>query len=555
MIRILLASLFAVFSTLNCFSQTANWGWLQHAGGTANEECMGVTTDANGNVYATGYYTSPSITLGAITLTNPWADGSHTAIYVVKYDINGNVIWAKSAGGQGSDVGQAITTDTHGNVYVTGSVGSAIVHFDSYTVTGGTSWNFYIVKYDSTGTVLWAKEAGGTSTDAGMSVSADTAENVYVTGMSYSISLTIGGSTYTRMGTDAIFNVKYDAAGNIVWSNYTTGTCTKRTNSVKSDPAGNSVVGGFFYNSNILFDTIPLANHGGLDAYVIKYNSSGRIIWGKSFGNTGDEAITGVTIDADSNVIATGYFSSPTINVSGITLTSSGGYDAFIVKYNAAGTILWAKNIGGTGTEQANGIASDVYNNIYVTGYYDSPVVPFDAISITNAAPSKVFVAQCDASGNFMWAQKCGGTGNINVHAITVDDHGNSYIGGFYQASTIAFDTTSLSNTGGGDLFIAQITDITTNVQEEATDLKNNLISYPNPSASSTTVMYTLTEKQNVTLAVYNELGKLMYTFSKNELREKGDHQYQYTPPSPGIYFIKLITGNTSITKKMIFID
>src|SRR5258706_6575866 len=103
----------AIIFWVNGFSQ--NWLWARAATGVA--EGLSVATDASGNVFVTGYFVSDSITFGTTTLVN--AGATNTDIFLAKYDGNGNVLWAKSAGGTPVDVGWCVATDASGNVFIT----------------------------------------------------------------------------------------------------------------------------------------------------------------------------------------------------------------------------------------------------------------------------------------------------------------------------------------------------------------------------------------------------------------------------------------------------
>jgi hypothetical protein len=107
-------------------AQSPNWKWAKSAGGLADDFGNSITTDASGNVYVTGYFLSATITFGSYTLTN--ANTSSADFFIVKYDALGNVLWAKRAGGTLGDAGNSISTVTSGNVYVAG-------YFSSSTIT------------------------------------------------------------------------------------------------------------------------------------------------------------------------------------------------------------------------------------------------------------------------------------------------------------------------------------------------------------------------------------------------------------------------------------
>jgi len=151
--------------------------WAKSIGGTGSDYGRGIATDSSGNVYVIGKY-SGSFTIGSTTLTSA---GSND-VFVAKYDTSGTAQWARSIGGTSSDTGRSIATDSAGNVYVTG------IYYGSVTIGSTTlnslySYDTFVVKYDTSGTVQWAKSIGGTNSDYGYGIAADSAGNVYVTGI------------------------------------------------------------------------------------------------------------------------------------------------------------------------------------------------------------------------------------------------------------------------------------------------------------------------------------------------------------------------------------
>jgi len=118
--KTILTIIFA-FILINVKAQAPNWAWAKGAGGTSPDFCYSTATDVNGNVYITGKFSSPTITFGAFTLTNN--GGGWSDIFIVKYDPNGNVLWAKSEGDSYGEKANSITTDTVGNVIIISSNG------------------------------------------------------------------------------------------------------------------------------------------------------------------------------------------------------------------------------------------------------------------------------------------------------------------------------------------------------------------------------------------------------------------------------------------------
>ncbi len=144
---------------LNVNAQTS-WRWAANAGNSTEGNGNSVAVDSKGNVYVTGSYTTSSITFGTFTLIN--ANPDLNAVFIAKYNASGTAMWANSAGGGDDCYGLSVGVDDADNVYVSGYFRCATITFGSYTLnnTGATSGNSFLVKYDSSGNVLWAKNPG-----------------------------------------------------------------------------------------------------------------------------------------------------------------------------------------------------------------------------------------------------------------------------------------------------------------------------------------------------------------------------------------------------------
>ena len=187
--KITLIVLSFLFS-LQTFSQSPSWLWAKSAGGTLNDPARSVTADASGNIIAVGYFFSPTITFGSTTLIKTVTTGSFIAdMFIVKYDASGNVLWAKSAGGTSVDYARSVTADASGNIIVAGSFQSATITFGSTTLTDGE----FIVKYDTAGTVIWAESIGSRS------ITSDASGNIIVARYFYGPTLTLGSTTLTNV--------------------------------------------------------------------------------------------------------------------------------------------------------------------------------------------------------------------------------------------------------------------------------------------------------------------------------------------------------------------
>src|SRR5205085_2225774 len=114
----------------------------------------------------------------------------------------------------------------------------------------------------------------------------------------------------------------------------------------------------------ITFGTNILTSAGGHDVFIVKYDAGGNVLWGKSVGGIKEDVGTGCATDAGGNIITTGQFQSPTIIAGTTTLTNAGGVDFFVIKCDSGGNTLWAKCAGSSGDERGMSCAAEAGGKI-----------------------------------------------------------------------------------------------------------------------------------------------------------------------------------------------
>lgn len=362
--------------------------WAKTAVGQfASNQVNSVATDKFGNVYVTGYF-GGTIIFDSITLAIP---GLYSHMFVVKYDSNGNVIWAKCAGASnGLSKGSAVSTDIHGNVYVMGSFSGGIV-FGTTSFTGISS-SLFIVKYDMSGNILWAHNPSGYITEGtGNALAVDTLENVYLTGWFYFSSAFFGSQTMHNTGSYTTFLVKYDASGIAQWAKNPIGKSLG--NSVSTDKSGNIYLTGR-YDSTTTFGNSTFTSLGASDVFIAKYNPNGVLVWVRKAGGVNDDYGMSVANDA-SGIYVVGGFLSPSITFGTSTLIfPTGAIDPmFMVKYDFDGNVICASALA-SGGDDLNGVATDGMGNAYVCGdFTTSPFYVADDTLLLNCLEN-FFVAK-----------------------------------------------------------------------------------------------------------------------------------------------------------------
>jgi len=542
-----------------CFAQVPEWLWAKRAGGTSDESATSIAVDVSGNTYVTGGFKSSSVIFGSDTLTN--TNVSLNDIFLAKFDTHGNVIWAKNPAGIGNDYATSIAVDASGNIYVAGYYESPAITFDTTTLSNAGFCDIFLAKYDANGNVLWAKGAEGTFLDYATSVAVDASGNPYITGYFESDTLYIGSDTLIGSGWDNVFLVKYDTNGNVLWSKNPKGTFSDQAYSIAMDTIGNFYVAGYFNSSTIIFGSDTLTSSGGDDIFLVKYNTGGNVIWAKSArtNETYYDIVLPTAVDASGNTFVAGYFNNDTLIFGSDTLMSAGGDDIFLVKYDTGGNVLWAKSAGGTGDDLAYSIAADASGNVYLAGFFKSPTISFGCATISNAGFSDIFLAKYDADGNLLGAKRAGGTDNDYAYSIAIGPLGNTYMAGYFNSTTITFDSISIMSPymGSYDIFLAKLdTGLTIGVKELFINGENSIIIYPNPASGKVQVQSSKFKIQS--LEIYNIQGKLVKQIPRLAESKRADPQssvpieIDVSSMAKGIYIVKIQSENGIVNRKLI---
>jgi gliding motility-associated-like protein len=414
-----------ILSTLICvLSYAQNYQWAKNMGGGNNDFGRNIYTDNKGFLYVVGFFEGSNIDFDPSPTATAYLSGTAGSrdAFVAKYTTSGQYVWAFKIGGSNLDEANAITVDPQGNVYVTGYFRGQNVDFDP----------------SSTGTALLNSngEQGG---DPGY-----------------------GGD---------IFIAKYNSGGQYQWA-FNIGSTSLGDNGmvITCDNAGNIYTSGYFFSGVIDFDPSPAIHN--LDAssgtiYVAKYNTSGQYQWAFNVGKgTDNNSPFGIKIDASANIYLTGYFQGTNMDfdpsASSANITSKGGYDIFVAKYNSLGQYQWAFDIGGPGQDVGRDIEIDNSGNVYVVGDFDGSNIDFDPSPSGTANLSSnsrdVFLAKYNNNGQYQWAKRFGGSGSDISWSLAYSDN-NIYITGSFQG-TMDFSpgpgTDNLLSNGGNDFYMTK---------------------------------------------------------------------------------------------------
>ncbi|MCX6257084.1 MAG: T9SS type A sorting domain-containing protein [Bacteroidia bacterium] len=540
----LMTIFFVITGSISIFSQSPDWSWIQTAmGNNGNNSSNCMTTDVQGNVYVAGDFMSSYIVIGTDTLYR----SGYTDIFIAKYTPEGNPVWAKRAGGEISVNVYSITSDSHSNIYIAGCYNQEAVHFGNITLNNTGGPNFFVAKYTSSGEVVWAKTTSSDVPSRIYAITADSHDNLYVTGDYCFHSIILGNTTLypdesgvINTRTD-LFIAKMDTSGNFIWAKSITGSGFEFGINISADDFDHIFLIGTTNSSVVDFGTgtLNFPDISGEDNYFIaRYDTSGNLLWVKNQGSS--LYSTGSAFDHNGNYYVTGsfgYYCSP-VYFGNDTLinTAPSTIDAFIVKYDSSGNALWARSFGGIGYDSFEGIITDVNNNVCACGWSGSQSVNYDNINVPD---SGMIIVKFSPTGSTLWAKNV----PCKIAPTCISSWSDSiiYLSGTFR-NTVIMGGETLLGTNVNNVYVAKLRGGAKSDVETEPDKSIKI--YPNP-ASGTVIISCLPLFGQIQLI--NSTGQ---TIMKKDIHNQ--ESVNINLPASGLYYVRVISGKELITKKVV---
>ena len=524
------------------YSNDGNCEWAKVVGGSSFDEVTSIAETTDGGIIAGGQFLSQSINLGSGIIIE--SSTRTRNIMVIKYNANGECEWAKTAGGNGHNYITSVTGTSDDGTVVVGYFTSDSINLENeITLTNKGVSDGFVIKYNSEGNIEWAKAIGGSSNDQIFSVTETTDGGIITGGISVSREIEVeSGTTINNSygGTSGII-IKYNSTGKYEWSKILAGgnfTQTEIKSSTKTSDGG-VIIGGVF-NSSILEceNGIVIGNYNNSNDYsdmmLIKYSENGETEWAKAIGGENNDTLKSIQETSDGEVILGGSLSSSikldnqekidnkggTSSISGVIIrleknelpnsvvldtkvlgssqdeqinstakTSDGGYviggyfisrnielgngasltntstnttsDGLIIKYNSAGTVDWAKGIGGSDSsyDYITSVAECSDGGIIAGGYFESRSIELgNGITLTHTNKfysyySDEMIIKYNKNGECEWAKAIGGgSGDDKITSVAECSDGGIIAGGYFESSSIDLGNgINLTNKGSRD--------------------------------------------------------------------------------------------------------
>jgi len=417
--------------------------------------------------------------------------------------IDPSLAYSTFIGGSGDDRGYAITVDSSGNAYLTGSTQDGTTDYPTtsgaYDTSHNGNYDVFVTKLNSEGgDLVYSTYIGMSSGDSGCDIAVDSSGNAYVTGYTSSSSYptTDGAYDTSHNGGYDVFVTKLNSAGSaLAYSTFIGGSGEDRGYGIALDSSGNAYLIGYTEDSTTDYPTTSGAydttHNGNRDVFVTKLNSAGSALAYSTFiGGSDDDRGYGIALDSSGNAYLTGYTEDSTTDyptTGGAYDTShNGNFDVFVTKLNSAGSALsYSTFLGGSGSDYGYGIVVDSSGNAYVTGYAQSGFpTTSGAYDESNNGGYDVFVTKLNSGGSsLVYSTFIGGSGSDYGYGIALDSSGNTYVTGYTQDSTTDYPTTSgaydTSHNGGYDVFVTKLV-IWTSLGADTYDASTNAVDIKN---------------------------------------------------------------------------
>jgi len=333
-----------------------------------------------------------------------------------------NKAFTKQLGSSGEDVAIGVAVDSSGNIYVTGYTDGGL---DGNSSSG--KQDFFLTKYNSSGTKEWTKQEGSSGDDFAYGVAVDSSDNIYVAG--YTDKKFHGNNNSGRFD---IFLVKYNSSGARQWTKQLGTSNNEYASAVATDSSDNIYVTGNTWGGLdgstkpkycMGYGTVK-ASRECTDTFLVKYNSSGTKQWVKQLEGSSSisyEKSQGLAVDSSDNIYVAGFTNG---GLDGNT--SSGKHDIFLVKYNSTGTKQWIQQFGSSENDLGIAVDVDSKGNIYLTGYTEGGLD-----GKTNSGERDIFLVKYNSSGTKQWTQQLGTPTFEEGNGVAVDSSDNIYVTGW----------------------------------------------------------------------------------------------------------------------------
>ena len=395
--------------------------------------------------------------------------------FVATYSSSGQYLRGFTLNNGGFTQLKGMAIDATGNIIIAG-IFNATLDADPgvgvVNLVSAGSTDLFLGRYTATGSLIWAISLGNNLSQQMVDVKTDAQSNIYALGYfdgTMDVDPGVGVTNLVSSGNRDIFLLKFSPDGQLLYANRMGGFQEDLAYCMAVTAAGEAVIGCTFRNVadfDPSANTFNLASVGATDVAVAKYNTNGLLMWAKRIGSTNTEIISGIAIDAQGNIVATGSYTlltdfDPDAGVFEMSASANG--DAFVWKLTANGTFVWAQPILGPGLDIGKAVVILTDGRIVAGGRFEQ-TSNFDStntnLSLTSRGHDDLYLAIYEPTGQFLMAESYGGNNGEDLIALLAAASNKLYLTGYTYSNSFDADgqqgNQTLGAINGEDIIVTE---------------------------------------------------------------------------------------------------
>jgi len=442
---------------------------------------------------------SEYIVLGTTDSENGDVHGQHgkNDLWLIKLNAGFDTLWTRCFGGSETEWAGEILQTTDGGYLIAGNTHSA----DGDVQANNGQADAWIIRCNAEGDILWTRNYGG-------SMDEDIYSVIEIPGSGYiaaGVTNSDDGDVHGHYGNFDMWLIRIDDSGDTLWTRCYGGTGWDAAETIVALEEGTFVVAG----SSNSADGDVHGNHGGTDFFVMKINETGDTLWTRCYGGSESDGIYGFAKTSDDGFIATGYTLSDDGQVSG----NNGDYDAWTIKIDGDGELIWSECFGGSGSDYTGGAMELSNNNYLFWGYAESP----DGDVHGNHGERDCWLMELDRDGDTLWTRCYGGSLNDEIQDLVETDSGYVFTG----FSTSSDGDVLSERHEKTDLWMVELSRLQEPVNPDAIGIEDHI-----------TLFNSFADIKKY--FIFDISGRLIHCSNGNDI--------DLDPYSDGIYFVRILT-------------
>ncbi len=399
--------------------------WKMLFGGSLSEIARSIRQTDDGGYIVAGYSRSSDGDVGG--------NIGNWDYWILKLDASGSLVWETNLGGSDGDIASSVQQTGDGGYIVAGRINSS----DGDVGGNNGQQDYWIVKLDIAGSMVWETNLGGSDDESAQAVQETTDGGYVAAGSSYSSDGDVNGNK----GEEDCWIIKLDGSGDLLWEKNLGGSGIDAANSIQETSDGGYVVAGYSSSS----DGDVAQNYGEWDFWILKLDASGDLTWEKNLGGSGFDVANSIQETMDGGYIAAGYSNSSDGDVG----HNNGNLDYWIVKLDAVGNLIWETNLGGSESEVANCVRQTSDGGYIVAGFSRSA----DGDVSDNKGIGDYWITKLDAAGSLVWEISLGGSDSDVAFSVQQTNDG-AYVA---VGNTLSTDGDVGENNGMQDYWVIKL--------------------------------------------------------------------------------------------------